>query len=66
MKTRTLTVGVGHAHVKKGWAKSALVVEVSGRKAVIEINDPWELKYLRVQLDEIEQYWKSRLEDLAR
>lgn len=65
MKTRTLTVGVGAAHVRKAWGKSSVVIESNNRRAVIEITDPYDLKYLRMQLDEIEEYWKSRLADLS-
>jgi hypothetical protein len=66
MRTRTTTVGVGHCYVKKGWAKSSVVVESGNKRAVIEIVDPWELKFLRMQLDDIDNYWKSRIEELSR
>lgn len=65
MSKRTVTLGVGHVSVSKGWGRSTLTVETSGRKAVIEIRDPWELRYLRMQLDLIEEGWKSAMAELA-
>lgn len=65
MKKRTLTVQVGHASARKSWRDAALVVEHADKKAVIQINDPWELRYLRMQLDLIEEHWKSRLAELS-
>lgn len=61
MSKRTVTLGVGHVSISKGWARSTLTVETSDRKAVIEIRDPYELRYLRMQLDLIEEHWKQQL-----
>lgn len=65
MSKRTLTIGVGHASVSKSWANSALIVEVADKKAVIQIRDPWELRYLRMQLDLIEEGWKNDMAALS-
>lgn len=65
MSKRTVTVGIGHVSVSKGWARSTLTIETSERKAVIEIRDPYELRYLRTQLDLIEEGWKSAMVDLS-
>jgi hypothetical protein len=65
MSKRTVTVGVGSVSVSKGWGRSTLTIETAERKAVIEIRDPWELRYLRLQLDLIEEGWKRAMEELA-
>jgi hypothetical protein len=65
MRKRRITVGVGHASTKKGWRDSALTICDGDKEAVIQIRDPWELRYLRMQLDLIEEHWKKALADLA-
>lgn len=69
VKFRTMTVGVFHARLSKGWASTTLTLEDttgdSARRVVIEIDRPSDVQYLRMQLDEIEEYWKKQLAELS-
>lgn len=65
MSKRTVTVAIGSVSVNKGWGRSTLTIETAERRAVIEIRDPWDLRYLRMQLDLIEKGWKRAMEELS-
>lgn len=65
MRKRRIKVPVSFASVEKSWSGAAVIVGSGDKEAVIQVRDPWELKYLRMQLDLIEEYWKKSLADLA-
>jgi hypothetical protein len=65
-KTRTLTVKIHDATIEKGWSNSKLSLIEYGdqgsiKKAVIKIESPSDLSYIRERLNEIEDYWKGQL-----
>jgi len=67
-KVQKVTVGIGIVEANPGWLKSTLTFSAYRndiqRVAVIEIREPYELRYIRERLDEIEAHWHKQLERL--
>lgn len=66
-KVRRLTVGIAQATARKGWSDATLVIDQYGpdrRQAVIKIDNPGTLAYVRERLNEIEQGWRQALAEL--
>jgi hypothetical protein len=65
-KTRRMKMGLGHVMAKPSWGDSTVTFRTwtgsEFHEAIITIDAPWELAYLRRELDKIEAGWRERLE----
>ena len=66
-KTRTLTIKIHDVSLDKRWFGSRISFMEYGdkigpaKKAVLILDDPSDVGYIRDKLDDLENYWKSRL-----
>lgn len=66
MRTRKMKMPVAHVTAKPGWSDAAVTFAFWNGKerheAIISIESPWQLQYLRRELDKIETGWRERIE----
>lgn len=64
-RTRRVRISFGWCEAAPRWSKSTLTFGVwkdnTKHEAVISIEDPTDLRYIRSQLDEIERYWQKQI-----
>jgi hypothetical protein len=68
-KPQKVKVGIGLVSVSTGWTGATVRISAFRgnieRIAILEINEPYELKYLRDQLDLIVVGWQKRLAEVT-
>lgn len=71
-KKQIVTVQLDDMKVETSWSDAKIRVQeyrsgVIGpaKECVILIRTPWDVKYIRERLDEVEAYWVKQLADIA-